>query len=219
MNSLIIISAGAYAREIYSWALDASKAGAPYNLKGFLDDRLNVLDDFNCPIPILSSFETYVPSPDDRFLCAIGDPATRKKYVEDALSRGFLFESLVHPTAVVGHCTTLGMGSVVSPMAVLTADVQIGRFSHIGCMSVCSHHNRIGDWVQISGPCGLAGRVVVEEGAFIGAGSTFVPGCRVGAWAYVGAGSVVLRRVKPRVKVFGNPAQPIGVVEDLPVIP
>ena len=37
-------------------------------------------------------------------------------------------------------------------------------------------------------------------------------GISVGAWAFAGAGSVVVRDVPPRVKVFGNPAAPIGRV-------
>jgi acetyltransferase EpsM len=39
-----------------------------------------------------------------------------------------------------------------------------------------------------------------------GAGSMVHPGKAVGAWAKVGLGSVVLRRVPPRATVFGNPA-------------
>jgi acetyltransferase-like isoleucine patch superfamily enzyme len=106
---------------------------------------------------------------------------------------------------------------VLAPYVVLTADVLIGNFVSIGCMTCCSHHNQIGDWCQISGGCSLNGRVILDVGVFVGSGSTFVPGAKVGAWAYVGAGSVVLRRVKPFTKVFGNPATQIGTVNDAPL--
>jgi len=215
-NDLLIISAGSYGREVYSWVLDAIEAGAPWRVKGFLDDRPNALADFHCAVRIIGAFEDYYPQPDDVFVCAIGDPFVRKRYVGEALRKGCRFVSVVHPTAVLGQNIELGVGVVVAPFVALTAQMEVGSFAHIGCMSTCSHHNRIGDWCQISGHCALAGGVVLEEGVFVGCGVTFVPGCRIGAWAYVGAGSVVLRRVRARTKVFGNPAVQIGTVDGAP---
>lgn len=211
-NNLLIISAGSYAREVYSWILDAIAAGSPWKVKGFLDDRPDALAGFPCAAGIIGSMEQYEPQPDDIFVCAIGDPGTRKRYVERAKQRGFRFVNVIHPTAVLGQNVKIGEGVIVAPYVVLTADLVVGNFVNIGCMSGCSHHNRIGDWCQISGNCGLTGRVVLEEGVFVGCGVTFVPGCHVGEWAYIGAGSVVLRRVAPRLKVFGNPAVAIDAV-------
>ena len=37
------------------------------------------------------------------------------------------------------------------------------------------------------------------------------PSTKIGDGAYVGIGSVVLRRVKPGVKVFGNPAKVVDI--------
>jgi UDP-2-acetamido-3-amino-2,3-dideoxy-glucuronate N-acetyltransferase len=52
----------------------------------------------------------------------------------------------------------------------------------------------------------------VDRGASIGANATIVCGVTIGAWAMVGAGSVVTRDVAPHTLVVGNPAQPIGLV-------
>lgn len=49
--------------------------------------------------------------------------------------------------------------------------------------------------------------VVIERGAWIGAGAVILPGCRVGAGAVVGAGSVVVADVPPMAVVSGNPAR------------
>jgi UDP-2-acetamido-3-amino-2,3-dideoxy-glucuronate N-acetyltransferase len=52
----------------------------------------------------------------------------------------------------------------------------------------------------------------VEPGASLGAGAIILPGVTIGAFALVGAGSVVTRSVAPHRVVVGNPARPIGWV-------
>lgn len=58
------------------------------------------------------------------------------------------------------------------------------------------------------------GRVDVGRRVYIGAGSIILPGVRIGDGAIVGAGSVVNRDVPPRTVVAGNPAAPIGTLDD-----
>lgn len=55
-------------------------------------------------------------------------------------------------------------------------------------------------------------RTHVGRGASIGANATIVCGNDVGAYAMVGAGSVVTRAVEPHALVLGNPAQQKGWV-------
>jgi acetyltransferase-like isoleucine patch superfamily enzyme len=50
----------------------------------------------------------------------------------------------------------------------------------------------------------------IESGACIGGGATLLPGVRVGAAAFVGAGAVVTKDVDPGDTVVGNPAKSIG---------
>jgi UDP-2-acetamido-3-amino-2,3-dideoxy-glucuronate N-acetyltransferase len=47
---------------------------------------------------------------------------------------------------------------------------------------------------------------VIRQGATLGANATLVCGVEVGAYAMVGAGSVVTKSVKPFALVYGNPA-------------
>ncbi len=52
----------------------------------------------------------------------------------------------------------------------------------------------------------------VKYGASLGAGSVIICGVTIGAFALVGAGSVVTRDVAPHTLVFGNPARFHGYV-------
>ena len=53
-------------------------------------------------------------------------------------------------------------------------------------------------------------RTVVERGVSIGANATILPGVRLGAYAFVGAGTVVTRDVAAFELVVGTPARRVG---------
>jgi sugar O-acyltransferase (sialic acid O-acetyltransferase NeuD family) len=212
-QNIVIISAGKFGREVHSWVGHAREAGQPWRIKGFLDSRAGVLNGFNRPTPILASVEDYSPAPGDLFLCAIGDPETKRKYAEIILQKGGQFATLIHPTAVIGENVTLGAGVMLAPFATVTADVRLGSHVYIGPGTTCSHDNVIGNWSQLSGNCCLGGNVTVGEGCFFGLSATVMPGVRIGRRAFIGVGSVVLRDVPDGVKVFGNPARQIGKID------
>ena len=50
----------------------------------------------------------------------------------------------------------------------------------------------------------------VDDGVSIGGGATILPGVRIGAYATIGAGSVVTRDVPAGATVVGNPARVIN---------
>jgi acetyltransferase-like isoleucine patch superfamily enzyme len=56
------------------------------------------------------------------------------------------------------------------------------------------------------------GRILVREGASLGASSVLIAGVTIGKWALVAAGAVVVRDVPDHGLVAGNPARLIGSV-------
>lgn len=55
-------------------------------------------------------------------------------------------------------------------------------------------------------------KTLIKKGASIGANATIICGNQVGAYALIGAGSVVTKDVKPYALMVGNPAKQIGWV-------
>lgn len=53
-------------------------------------------------------------------------------------------------------------------------------------------------------------KTIVRKGASIGANATIVCGFEIGEYAFIGAGAVVTKEVKPFELVVGNPAKHIG---------
>ena len=58
------------------------------------------------------------------------------------------------------------------------------------------------------------GKVIIEDGAYIGAYSQIMPGVTIGKNAIVAAGSIVTKSVPERVVVGGNPAKYLCTVEE-----
>jgi serine acetyltransferase len=86
----------------------------------------------------------------------------------------------------------------------------VGDHVSIGAFSNVAHDTVIGDWCQICSHCGVNGRAELAEGVFLGSHACVIPRVQVGAWAYIGAGSIVVRNVPAEAKMFGNPAAVIG---------
>jgi sugar O-acyltransferase (sialic acid O-acetyltransferase NeuD family) len=212
LHDLLIISAGKYGRVTLRLAQEAIKAGAPWRIKGFLDNRPDALAPFGYTEPILGPVETYVPQPNDRFLCAVGDNDARRRYAEMILARGGQFATLVHPTSCIADRASIGPGTIIEPFVYVGTDVSIGAFNVIGSHTCISHDNRIGDYSQVCGHSNFGGNVVVEDHAFFGLGAIVVPRITIGRYAFVAAGSIVVADVPASSKVFGNPAMEYGRV-------
>ena len=64
--------------------------------------------------------------------------------------------------------------------------------------------------LKLHKPIGIFRSVRVGRYAFVGAGSVLMPGADVGEGAVIGAGSVVRGSVPPWTIVVGSPAEPVG---------
>lgn len=119
------------------------------------------------------------------------------------------FGTVVHPSAVVHESVLIGAGSVIFAGAVIQPGVQIGRHVIVNTCASVDHDCVLGDFVHAAPGVHLAGDVQLHEGAFMGIGSCAIPGARVGAWATVGAGGVVLGEVTPGATATGMPARAV----------
>ncbi len=100
--------------------------------------------------------------------------------------------ALIYSPAVIAD------GVFIGPGAILTNDLNPRAINETGTLKSSA------DWkVQ---------RVEILFGASIGAGAICVAPVRIGSWAMVGAGAVVIKNVPDFALVVGNPAKQIGWV-------
>lgn len=207
MKHLLIIGARGFGREVYNLFL---KCNYPdMECKGFLDDKKDALDGFENYPPIISSVEAYEPQEDDVFVCAMGDTKWKRHYVELIQSKGGTFISLIHPSVEIGLNTKIGNGCIIRTNASISCDIEIGEFVTIMGYAVIGHDAKIGNWSHIGAHCFMGGFSQLGDMVTMHPGSRILPHKKVMNNAVIGAGSVVLSKVKESTTVFGIPAKKI----------
>lgn len=197
---LIIIGASAMGREACAYAKECG-----WDVKGFLDSRFHMLDSFSGYPPVLCSAEGYCIEEGDVFVCAVGDPEEKMKYVAIIEAKGGKFITIIHSTAYIGKNVVIGEGCIICPQASVTNDVVIGKHVIINNGTSINHDNAIGNGVTICPGCHLAGHVTVGAQTFLGIGTLIIPNIRLGPNMMVGAGAVVVSSFESG-KIRGVPA-------------
>ncbi len=207
--SLLIISAGGLGREYYhlAHAINRGTEVAQWEHISLLDDRPGVLSGNRLERALVRwNPDTYTPCSNDRFVCAIGDPMERERYSDVIAGKGGVFEKLRAPSAMVTAWQDIKPGTVISHYSLVSCDTEIGCHCFINCHVVLGHDVRVGDYCHIGTGVHVGGNVIIGNRVTIHPNATILPGVEIGDNAVIGAGSVVIRRVKAGETVFGVPA-------------
>lgn len=130
----------------------------------------------------------------------------------------------VRPGAYIGNCSNVSIGArvVVRPLSILFASSPLdyaGKGSIIiedgvllgPAVSIYTNKHRFADAAVpiINQGTETGENVVIERGAWIGAGTIILPGVTVGRNAVIGAGSVVTKDIPEYTLAVGVPAKVI----------
>ncbi len=206
MKRLVIAGAGAFGREVHEWATHCRENGRWWKIGGFLDDDSAALAGYAGLPPLLGTIRDYQPVPGDLLVCALGNPAAKRRVVTSLLARGARFTTLVHANAVIGRDVRLGQGCIICPDVTLTCDIRVGNFVTINVGSSVGHNTFLGDWTTLSGHCDVTGYAHLEEEVFMGSHASILPGVRVGKSAVVGAGSIAVINVPAGATLAPRPS-------------
>ncbi len=206
MKHLVIIGAGGMGRTMFDMARESVGYGVDFDIKGYIDDNTHALDAFSNYPPMLSSIADYLPQPDDIFICSIGG-ISRRKCMEEIISRGGRFLTMIHKTARLGTNVHIGDGTVIGAFTSIGADARVGKCNLIQSYTVIGHDSRIGDWNRIDTHVTLVGGTIVEDEADIHTAAMISHNVTIESRSRVAACSFVIRRVRTGTTVMGNPAK------------
>ena len=123
------------------------------------------------------------------------------------------------PGSTIGENCNIGQNVVISPGVKLGNNVKVQNNVSVYTGVVCEDDVFLGPsmvFTNVLNPRSAVNRrsqyvsTVVKKGATIGANATIVCGIIIGDYAFIGAGAVVTRNVKPYALVMGNPARQSG---------
>jgi UDP-2-acetamido-3-amino-2,3-dideoxy-glucuronate N-acetyltransferase len=129
--------------------------------------------------------------------------------------------SHIMPNCIIGEKCNIGQNVVISPEVVLGNNVKIQNNISIYTGVTCEDDVFLGPsmvFTNVINPRsainrkGQYAKTIVKKGASIGANATIVCGNDIGEYAFIGAGAVVTKTIKPFALVVGNPAKQIGWV-------
>ncbi|WP_046174418.1 acetyltransferase [Domibacillus indicus] len=123
--------------------------------------------------------------------------------------KGYLFASVIHPSAIISSYAEIGEGVQIMAGTVVQAFAKIADNTIVNTSSVIEHDCEIGEHCHIAPGVTLSGNVRVGRGTHIGIGTSVIQNTRIGSNALVGAGSIVLKEVKENQTVYGVPAKEV----------
>ena len=121
MKNLIIIGAGGHGRVI----ADIAQKLSAYKTISFLDDG-EAKETMGLPIVgKTSDLEKYVNTAD--IFVAIGNSKVRSDFIERLLAMGANVPTLIHPSAIIGTCVEIGVGTAIMVGAVINPCSKLGK--------------------------------------------------------------------------------------------
>jgi UDP-2-acetamido-3-amino-2,3-dideoxy-glucuronate N-acetyltransferase len=132
------------------------------------------------------------------------------------------FSHIMTGCAIGSNCN-IGQNVVVSPGVTLGNNVKVQNNVSIYTGVNCEDDVFLGPsmvFTNVINPRSAVNRkeeymkTTVRKGASIGANATIVCGNDIGAYAFIGAGAVVVKEVKPYALVVGNPSRQIGWISE-----
>jgi acetyltransferase-like isoleucine patch superfamily enzyme len=147
--------------------------------------------------------------------CPAGISIGAESFVmKNAILHVYNFRDLPHAGITIGARSLIGEACVVRGQGGVTIGDDVYLAPLVQLLAV--NHIYQDTTRPISQQGITAEGIVVEDGAWIGAGAIILDGVRIGRNAVIGAGSVVTRNVPPYTLVAGNPAR---TIRDLRVEP
>lgn len=214
-EKVVIIGAGDHGRGTLEIFREASRHGRNYEVLGFLDDSRQKQGATVAGLPVLGDLEWIHDQhlPGLGYVIGIADTRTKRRIARRLEESSLTFVSIVHPSAFIAHGVRLAPGALVNAGATIAYDTVIEEHTTVNLHATIGHDCVLGRYSTVAPGANIAGRVSLGEGCDVGINATVCTGLEVGEWSSIGPGTVVIKSVTARQRLFGNPARVVAPTE------
>ncbi|CAK0746697.1 PglD_N domain-containing protein [Gammaproteobacteria bacterium] len=205
-NRLLILGASGHGKVVADCAYTAGK----WSDVIFFDDRWPKL--ISCSIwSVMGRGNDIfkIAQSGDQVFVAIGNNTTRLNWLHQFKNAGLTIATIIHPSTIINHGVSIGIGSLVVAGGIVNVDCTIGYGCIVNTGAIVDHDCVLEEGVHICPGVNLAGNVHVGKRSWVGIGSSVIQCIHIGADVTVGAGAVVLNHIEDGLTVVGVPARPI----------
>ncbi len=213
MKDLVIFGTGGMGKEAVALIEAINRERKEFNFIGFSVDDVYYHENM-----LFMGYQVYkrewiIKHKDDlSCVCAIGYPKERRKVMIKLEEEGINFATLIHPSVSVADKGLIGRGSVIGTDCHISVDVKIGKGVFLnGPVVVIGHDCIIDDYVTCFPKAQISGGCIIGEAALIGSMVYIHEKKIVGKEAVIAPGSIVMRNVKEKAHVMGNPAKIVEI--------
>jgi sugar O-acyltransferase (sialic acid O-acetyltransferase NeuD family) len=140
---------------------------------------------------------------------SIASTSSRKGLYDRFRKKGYRFQNVAHPSAIISSDVRLEEGVQIMAGAVVQPGSRLGANTIINTQAVVDHDCDIGAHVHVAPGAVVSGNVRIGEGVHVGVGAIIIQGVAIGERSIIGAGTVVLKDVPSCVTVVGAPGRVI----------
>jgi sugar O-acyltransferase (sialic acid O-acetyltransferase NeuD family) len=141
---------------------------------------------------------------------SIGSTALRQAVYEKFREKQYIFETVIHPSAVIAPEVHTEDGVQVMAGVVVQPGSRVGANVVINTGACVDHDCSIEAHAYVAPGVTLSGHVKIGKGAHIGTGASIIQCIKIGAGSIVGAGAVVVENVPAGETVVGVPARTLA---------
>lgn len=200
---LALYGAGGVGREL----IECAQANSRWEKIIFVDDITNQKIYAGVKIYRFEEIEQF--SGNIEFIIANGEPANREYLYKKIKSAGYPMGSLIDKRSSIAPSAKIEEGCIIYKC-------RIGPDSHIKANTLIGEQVIIGHDVIIGCNCIFSARsfsggyTIIEDGTYIAPGAMLKDRIHIGKDSIIGLGAVVLRNVREKSIMIGNPAKKIG---------
>ena len=120
--------------------------------------------------------------------------------------------SVISKSAYLGGGADFGVGSIIGPQCFIDVDAILHDHIFVNGRTIIGHDTEVGAYTFFAVNSTVTSYCKIGECVTINAGSVIIPNMMIEHGAVVGAGSIVVSKVKQNTTVFGNPAKRLPIV-------